>query len=98
MLPLKEELRKLRHRLLALPGNREFVDRHRERLRSRVLEENRGAADSVLAHKLEVKLFNLLLQTREDTVLRISVAAIRALNRDRYGAAAFDALPPERRD
>ena len=98
MLPLKKELRKLRPRLLTVPRNQAFVERHRERLRSNVLKEHRGLSAMEVAHKLEVKLFSLLMQTREDEVLRISVGAIRVLNRSRVGAAAFDALPPERRD
>lgn len=88
VLPMKKELWSLRTKLLA--ANEAFVHFHRGRLE----RANQGISN----HDLQTKLFSLLISTREDEILQISVETVRRLNREAYGAAAFDILPRERRD
>ena len=90
VVPLKTELRQIKIKLLAARCNAAFVARHKGRLE----REN----PTISEHDLENKLFSLLLSTREDEILQISVETVRRLNREAHGAAAFDMLPPERRD
>ena len=90
VIPYRNEAKQLRIKLLNAPCNAAFVKRHKPRLQ----RENEGISED----KLEVKVFNLLIATREDQILQINVATKRRLNRDAYGAAEFDAMPVERRD
>ena len=88
VLPMKKEFWSLRTKLLA--ANEAFVQFHRGRLK----REHQGISD----HDLQTKLFSLLISTREDEILQISVDTVRRLNREAYGAAVFDTLPRKRRD
>jgi hypothetical protein len=90
VIPYKHEAKQLRIKLLDARCNAAFVKCHKPRFQS----EYPGISD----YDLEIKLFNRLISTREDQILQISVETTRRLNREAYGAAAFDALPVERRD
>ena len=90
VIPYKHEAKQLRIKLLDARCNAAFVKCHTRGLKL----EKPGISD----YELEIRLFNRLISTREDQILQISVETTRRLNREAYGAAAFDALPVERRD
>ncbi len=79
------ELRRLKRALLAAPANRAFVEHHRTRLSV----SGRGLSE----YDIDVKVFHLLVATREHQILAICFKAVVRFNRRCLGPAAYDALP-----
>ena len=70
--------------------NASFVCHHRARLL-------RYYGDKLDAYAIDVKVFSLLIQTHEDTVMFFSFNVLRSINKSAIGAQIYDSMAPELR-